>query len=326
MTRRAFPYLPLVFLLLALVGCVELSPPLPTTITASSPPSPTPTLDPSLTASPSPAPSATSTPVPLGTVEGFVSDISSPSLRLAGAEVSIGTNSVMTSDGTDTAVDDNGKTITLPLGEFWLPGIQPGSQTLAVLYDDASISIPVTVNPGPTNLAATPSNVTILGDDTHVPTYGPVATGSTALAANFVLHGASTTMFLVSKASGSTNLSFPSPDIDILLKAPPNGQGDSIGSYAFTYVDSSDHPLASTMGPIAITPVIVPPATYNHSSSVVTLNALDMEDSSSILFNNWTFANNFATLKIDLYDSYGQHLIARDGTPLVVNIPCQLTP
>lgn len=305
-------------LLAALVGCTELSPPLApipdTTNTAAIP-----------TPSPSPTPIPTPSPIPsvstLGTVRGFVCDISSPSMFLAGARVTIGTASILTSDGSATAVDDNGKTFTLKPGEYWLRGIPRGDQAVSALYDDSTASFDLTVKAALTNIDATPSGANTVSTF-FVPTLGPVATGSNALSSSFVLHGASSTFFQVAQAT--TSLSFPAPTIDIKLKAPPNSRGDTVGAYVFTYLDDQGAPLASSSPKLDITSVTVSPAAYNHSSSVVTLSDLDVQTTQAALFNKWTFNNNFATLKIDLYAPDGHHLVARDGSPLVIRIPCQL--
>lgn len=315
---RFNPLLPSTMALLAaLVGCTELSPPL----------APLPEGVANTTASPTPIPTPTPTPTPspsvqtLGTVRGFVCDISSPSVFLAGARVMVGTASVLTSDGSATAVDDNGKTMTLKLGEYWIRGVPQGEQTVSALYDDATASVALTIKAGLTNVDATPTGINPVST-LYTPTLGPVATGSNALTATFVLHGSSATFFQVTKATAS--LSFPAPTIDIKLKAPPNGRGDTVGAYVFTYLGAQDLPLASASPKLDITPLTISPAAYNHSSSVVTLSNLDVQTTQAALFNNWTFDNNFATLKIDLYALDGHHLVARDGSPLVVRIPCQL--
>lgn len=315
MPRISLRTLPVGILLAALGGCMETYPLLPSTSTSTVPapaatsnfPAPSPTSTPTPTPSPSPTPS-------WGMIQGYVSTAGSPSVRLVGALVTVGGQSVLTSDGTATGSNPAGEVVTLAPGCFWLQSVKIGTQQLVTGYDDASATTPVTITAG---------TLTSLSEDLLLPTQGPVPTGSVALKATYKLFGSNPTMFEVTRATGSTDLIFPSSLVQILLEAPPNSRGDEVSSYTFAYVGANDGLLAPWSLPIPIETLTVLAGTPTHSSAPAT-GQLSVSNSSDLLASNWNFSNNFATLQIALFGGDGHRIAGRDGAPLTVKIPCQL--
>lgn len=299
-----------VVLLVSLMGC-DLSPPtyVPTT---TSTPAVTPTQAPAQ-ANPTPTPSPTVPPTSLGTLRGFVTGRNG---RLAGVRVFVGSAATTTAAASGSATDENGNPVTLGLGEFILPNVPFGQETAAFAFDDASRSMTVTVATG---------GETRLSSDVYLPTDGPVPNGSSALGVVGFQLAASASQLEVEKASSTASLQFIPPSVAVLLKAPPNSQGALIHSFSFAYVQSGSATMSvSPRKPLPSNVTVLPAGDASHSGPISTLANLDISDSSNALASSWDFTNPHATLTLYFYDDRDTPVLARDGTPLTVTVPCLL--
>lgn len=298
-------------ILVGMLGC-ELSPPLQPLETASSP-SASPTTAPgTVVPAATPTPSITPTPSPTPAtraLRGYVVDRNGQ--RLPGVKVAVSSLSVLTAVASASAVDELGQSVSLQAGEFILLNVPTGDQTLVLSYDDATRSIPVTVQA---------SGVT-RADALYLPVYGAVPDGSKALSAT-----TSTTMIEVQKASSSAPLVFSPDRLSIQLKAPPNSAGDTVGAYAFTYVHTGDATLSPTIVWDLPSVVVLPALSPTQSGPSVDLSAL-IKNTSTTLQSNWDFDTPNATLKIEFLRALdGPAVLDRDGKPLTVRVNCLLVP
>ncbi len=291
-------------LLTGLLGC-ELSPPLqPLGSTAT--PRPTSSATP-VVPTPSPAPTPTPSPTPaIKALRGYVVDRSGN--RLPGAKVALGAFSVLSAEASASATDEMGQAVTLAAGEFILLNVPSGEQTLTLSYDDATHSLPVNVQPsGVTHV----DPITLLVD-------GAVPTGSKA-----VLASADLPLLKVQKASSSAPLAFMQETVTVDFKAPPNGVGDQIGAYAFTYVQGEASMSETVTWPVS--KINVPAALGKTRSGPIISGAFHILNTSAALQSAWTFTKPDATLKIQFFNAEGGRPIQdRDGNPLVIRIPCLL--
>lgn len=309
MTRRIAARLAILLtLLVGMLGC-ELSPPLQPLAES---PSPGASTKPSQAVSTPTPTSATPTPAPTPAVRGirgYVVDRNG--LRLPGAQVAVGAFTGTTAEASASATDEKGQAITLEAGEFLLLGTPAGSQSLFVAYDGVSRSQPVMV--AATGLSQVGKVV--------LPVEGAVPEGSTALVV-----ATTTSMIEVQKASSSAPLVFSPDRLIVQLKAPPNGAGETIGAYAFTYVHAGDATISPTIV-WEVPPVLVLPAAGPTTSGpAVDLSAM-IRNTSSSLQSGWTFDDPAATLKLEFRRSAsGPPVLDRDGKPLVLRVNCLLVP
>lgn len=299
-----------VALLVSLVGC-DLSPPTDVPTTTATPvvtPTPVPA-----GANPTPTPSPTATPASLGTLRGFVTGRNG---RLAGVRVAVGAATTTTAPASGSATDANGNAVTLGLGEFILPNVPVGQETAAFSFDDASRSMTVTLTAG---------GETRLTSDVYLPTDGPVPSGSSALGVVGFQLAANASQLEVEKASSTASLQFIPQTVAVLLKAPPNGQGALIHAYSFAYVQSGNATMSTSPSkPLPSNVVVLPAGDASHSGPTATLANLDISDSSNALASSWDFTNPNASLNLFFYDDRNNPVLARDGSPLTVTVPCLL--
>ncbi|HEY9855688.1 MAG TPA: carboxypeptidase-like regulatory domain-containing protein [Stenomitos sp.] len=310
MRRIAIPMAILLVLLVGLLGC-DLSPPL-VPLDASPSPSATPaaTATPGyVTSSPSPSPSPSPTPTTVRAIRGYVVDRNGQ--RLPGAKVAMGSVSVLTAVASASVVDEQGQTVSLQAGEFILLGVPSGDQTLSLSYDDASRSIPVTVQAsGATQVA-----------ELYLPAYGAVPSGSKAVVATAALP-----YIKVQKASADASLTFTPESVTVAFKAPPNGMGDQIGAYSVTYYQDGGTALAPTL--VRPCSVDVQPATSATKSGPTAIGEFYILDSSEALRSTWTPTNANGYLRLEFFSDTKRTrpILDRSGNPLYVEITCTLVP
>lgn len=295
-------------LLTGLLGC-ELSPPLqPLGSTAT--PRPTSSATP-VVPTPSPAPTPTPSPTPaIKALRGYVVDRSGN--RLPGAKVALGAFSVLSAEASASATDESGQSVTLAAGEFILLNVPSGEQTLTLSYDDASRSIPVTI-------AA--SGVT-RADGLYLPVYGAVPSGSKALTASTALP-----LIKVQKASADAQLVFAPESVTVTFKAPPNGVGDQIGAYAYTYYREDGTALAPTVVRNLSPEADVRPAVSATKSGPSESAELYILESGEALRSAWTSSNANAYVRLAFFNTRGgRQIVDRNGDPLVVEVSCTLIP
>lgn len=305
MTRlSAARLLSLLAILVGMLGC-ELSPPL---VPLEASPSPSASLAP--TASPA---AAASTPAPTATpavtaIRGNVIDRNGQ--PLPGARVAVGALSVLTAQASASVVDEAGESVELAAGEFILLRVPAGDRNLELSYDDATNSIPVTVQA---------SGVT-RADNLYLDAYGAVPSGSHAIVASYPLP-----LIKVQKASADAALAFSPETVGVSFKAPPNGSGDQIGAYSVTYYQGDGTLLAPPV--VYNCALSVPPATSATRSGAYVSGTFDIVDYDATLRSAWTSSNAAGYLRLAFFDKRGgRPILGYDGEPLVVELSCTLAP